>query len=130
MYAPGMRYNLLSACKLRRDAQFAYNDDTFALHDRKSKEKVGSVFFHLGVPFLVHKDSGLQPIQVAMASISAELAHRRLGHAGYPKRKAIEKDLGIEINDDNHSFHCVVCKLGKSKKIISWTPQTRATRPG
>ncbi|KAJ6035898.1 hypothetical protein N7540_000177 [Penicillium herquei] len=65
-----------------------------------------------------------------MASISAELAYRWLGHAGHPKRKATEKDLGIEIDNDNHSFHCAACKLRKSKKIISRIPQTRATRPG
>ena len=32
-YCPGLRFNIFSACKARRDLSLAYNDITFKLHD-------------------------------------------------------------------------------------------------
>ncbi|KAJ5752248.1 hypothetical protein N7520_009165 [Penicillium odoratum] len=127
LFSPGMKFNLFSACKGRRELNIAYNDDTMAIHDRgPEKAIVGRIFFSHGVPLIRHTNTGLNEVNIVM--FSAEFAHKRLGHAGQPKMRANEDAFGPI--DADRDFHCEACKLGKSKKVVSRTPQTRATRPG
>jgi hypothetical protein len=64
----------------------------------------------------------------SLATISPELAHFRLGHVGQPTAKINHHRIGEEVQGDQE-FDCEPCKLAKSKKIISHTPQKRATKP-
>jgi hypothetical protein len=72
---------------------------------------------------------GCQVTDVVMGVISAELAHRRLGHAGYHKTRVNKELLGVDVVDEG-AFDCEACGLGKSKRVVSRVHQARATRPG
>ena len=66
--------------------------------------------------------------QLGMGTISAELAHRRLGHCGSYAGRINKDQLGMETM--NQKFDCEACGLSKSQRIVSRENQTRATRPG
>lgn len=62
------------------------------------------------------------------ATISAELAHRRLGHAGSYKGRINKDKLGCDVGTEH--YDCEPCGKGKSKRIVSRDQQARATRVG
>ena len=63
-----------------------------------------------------------------VATIPPELAHFRLGHVGQPTAKINHRRIGDEVQGDEN-FDCEPCRLAKSKRIVSHSPQARATKP-
>jgi hypothetical protein len=55
---------------------------------------------------------------IMASAITPELAHRRLAHAGQPKRK-VNQNLLYEEIDGPENFDCEACRLRKSRQIIS-----------
>src|SRR5438105_2187278 len=63
---------------------------------------------------------------LSYAAISAQLVHRHLAHCGKHKLKDSEQEDDLE----NFKYHCEVCQIAKSKKLISRIPQIRAKQVG
>jgi len=60
---------------------------------------------------------------VVVAAISSLLAHRRLGYARTPKLRINKARLDHTVDHtDSDKFNCELCRLSKSKKVISRTP--------
>ena len=51
-----------------------------------------------------------------------------MGHAGALKSRLNQGELGELV--DHKAFNCEVCKLAKSKRIVSYDRQARASKAG
>ncbi|OQD64944.1 hypothetical protein PENDEC_c109G01477, partial [Penicillium decumbens] len=128
VYYPGIRFSIFGAEKGRKDLGIAYNGIDNTLCDTTNGDQViGKIDIKHNLPWIRHY--GLNP--VVAAAISPQLAHRRLGHAGTPKLRINEARLDDTVSHtDGDEFNCEPCRLGKSKKVISRTPQVRAEKAG
>ncbi|KAI3281062.1 hypothetical protein DTO002I6_9976 [Penicillium roqueforti] len=132
VYKPGNKFNLLSLMKIRQDQGIRWNPDDMVIKD-SNQQAIGYTFIAKNVPIIeladepypVHHKEGEG---LAYVLISAELAHRRLGHAGSYKGRVNKDKLGCDIGTEH--FDCESCGKGKSKKIISRDQQARATKVG
>ncbi|KAJ5855062.1 hypothetical protein N7534_007605 [Penicillium rubens] len=157
LYKPGNRFNLLSLLAIRQQKGIRWNPDDMIIRD-ENRAEIGYTFVGMNVPFieladepnpviyknqmtnqaLTHQTSvqnqQFGPQQqangaISYALISAELAHRRLGHAGSYKGRINKDKLGEDV-DTKECFDCEPCHKAKSKKIVSREKQARATKVG
>lgn len=93
---------------------------------KDEKDTIGYTFIAKNVPFIeladepfpVHYPKQRPPLYGAVYStISAELAHRRLGHIGSYKGRINKDKLGTDVGIEH--YDCEPCGKGKSKKIVS-----------
>ncbi|KAJ5111757.1 hypothetical protein NUU61_001387 [Penicillium alfredii] len=135
VYNPECEYSLWATGKTNREDRIGYNDIDLTLHDLSDNRKVIGYAKRIDdIPFLYLTGAthAYSAISIAAAAISAELAHRRLAHAGIPKRRTNQNDL-TNINDvvaGEEIFDCEACRLAKSKKIISHDIRQRAEKEG
>ncbi|KAJ5926730.1 hypothetical protein N7516_008503 [Penicillium verrucosum] len=95
----------------------------------KEGSPIGYTFIAKNVPIIELADEPNPVLSVAPnATISAELAHRRLGHAGSYKGRINKDKLGCDVGTEH--YDCEPCGKGKSKRIVSRDQQARATRVG
>ncbi|OQE20280.1 hypothetical protein PENFLA_c012G03144 [Penicillium flavigenum] len=137
LYKPGNRFNLLSFLAIRKQKGISWTPDDMIIRD-KNKDAIGYTFVGMNVPFIelanepnpvLYNQPSIQPAEaVSYALISAELAHRRLGHAGSYKGRINKDKLGEDVSME--CYDCEPCHKAKSKKIVSREKQARATKVG
>ncbi|KAJ6118841.1 hypothetical protein N7471_013461 [Penicillium samsonianum] len=133
-YRPGNKFSLLGYLAAHITHGMIWNPEDMLI---KTKEgTIGYTFVAKNVPFIELANEPF-PVQyhdddketgVAYTTISAELAHRRLGHAGSYKGRINKDKLGCDVGSEH--YDCEACGKGKSKKIISRDRQARSTKVG
>src|SRR4029077_14068086 len=115
-----------SAERLKYEDGIWYSSKKNQLLTMEDDTIVGYTFYESGVAWI--KTAPLKKAPNCMAAISAESLHRRLAHAGHSKLwSTIQKTQGEKAKKTD--FHCESCHLGKSKRLVSRTPQPRMDHP-
>ncbi|OKO98596.1 Retrovirus-related Pol polyprotein from transposon TNT 1-94 [Penicillium subrubescens] len=139
-YVPEGPFNLLSTTRTYYEHGMGWKDwkNTF-VNPLDESIIMAYAYRKRGVPFL-HTTSirpsqsteALVPSSVSyaysLATITPELAHFRLGHVGQPTARINHHRIGDQVHGDE-SFDCEPCRRAKSRKIVSHTPQKRASKP-
>lgn len=128
-YIPGLCYNIYSEKKGFADLGIHYTSAKSRTLVDNCDNIIGYIFKCSEIPFIKQTDRVLISVSIAITPL---VAYRRLVYVGIPIRKSNKDWLDKAIEDDTglNGFNCEIYKLGKSKRIVSRTPQIQAKKAG
>jgi hypothetical protein len=141
LFAPQLRFNLLSTECLRRENFIGYNSIPNTLYSGEDNSVIATADSSSGIPIINTNPSCPDTIglpegssvfyhEVTTRPISLELAHRRLGHIGEARVKALAygQAKGLKLLPNTTGFHtkkCDHCNAGKLRVLPH--PRTQQT---
>jgi hypothetical protein len=138
LYAPQLRFNLLSTECLRRENLIGYDSIPNTLYSGEDDSVIAVADSSSGIPIIstnpsipIHLPEGSSTYyhEVTTRPISLDLAHRRLGHIGESRVRALASGLaeGLKLlpNTDYRISKCDHCIAGKIKTLPH--PRTQPT---
>ncbi|EED11570.1 hypothetical protein TSTA_008660 [Talaromyces stipitatus ATCC 10500] len=130
-YVPGLKYNLWACERAKDESKVWYCSKDCTVRRMDDDSVIGHTTVVGGVPILRTMTTGkeLQFGALNLSAISAELQHRRLGHASDVIRKGTAQAYDLEAIKEKIK-HCESCRLGKSKRIVSHDPLPKALKAG
>ena len=131
LYAPQLRFNLLSTECLRRESFIGYNSIPNTLYNGEDDSVITVADSSSGIPIIdtnhsdtaYHLPEGSSTFyhEVTTRPISLELAHRRLGHIGEARVKALvyrqAEGLKLLPNTGYRTSKCDHCIAGKIRAL-------------
>lgn len=130
-YIPGLKYNLWACERAKDESHVWYYSKDCTIRRMDDDSVIGYTTTVGGVPIL-NTATALKELQcgaLAFSAVSAELQHRRLGHASDVIRKGTAYAYDLEITRETVE-HCESCGLGKAKRLVSHDPLPKALKAG
>jgi hypothetical protein len=145
LYAPQLRFNLISTECLRRENFIGYNSIPNVLYNGEDDSMIATADSSSGIPIInvnpsiptsLSEGSSTYYHEITTRPISLDLAHRRLGHISEARVKALASGLaeGLKLlpNTSYRPSKCDHCITGKIKILPHPRKQPtlrRADRP-
>jgi hypothetical protein len=146
LYAPQLRFNMLSTECLRRESFIGYDSIPNALYNGEDNSVIAIADSSSGIPTIstnsaipIHLPEGSSTYyhEVTTRPISLDLAHRRLGHIGESRVKALAygQAEGLKLLPDTTGFrtwkcdHCIAGKIKILPHPRSQPTLRRSNRP-
>lgn len=127
LYAPQLRFNLLSTEQLRRENFVGYDSIPNTLYNGEDDTVIAVADSSSGIPFInvdpipTHYPEGSSTYyhEVTTRPISLDLAHRRLGHISESRVRALASGQaeGLKLIPRQRAHKCDHCIAGKIKTL-------------